>query len=156
MRNRLKIAIILYVSVAAAQSKKPDFSGIWKLSDFSGKSSEIDKIEQTASTFTITPTLNSASLIEPMIYPTDGSERTQMVGAFKVVRTGHWDGTRLVLESRRIEISREEGIVETVSLSEDGRIMKRSFHNKDGKVSDRENTFEKVSEAPAGAKKPGA
>jgi hypothetical protein len=70
------------------------------------------------------------------------------------VSTGHWQGAKLVLQSRREGISAEHAMTETISLSDDGRVMKRSFHPKDGNVPDYEILFEKISETPGGVAKP--
>ncbi|HEY3742763.1 MAG TPA: hypothetical protein VGL53_23115 [Bryobacteraceae bacterium] len=145
MQSNLIAVLAAIASVAVAQqTSKPDFTGTWKVLAESGKSAETDIIEQTGSTFTITPILASGNKIAPMVYPTDGTKRAQMVGAFKVLRTGHWEGTKLLLESMRDGVSPEHGMVETISLSPDGKTITRSFHVRDGKVPDHHVTLEKV------------
>jgi hypothetical protein len=89
MERTLAGALILFAQIAtgqiaAAQNVKPDFTGTWKIIDRSGKAKEVNVIRQTASTFTITPILDSVTVVDRMVYPTDGTETTQMVGGSRV------------------------------------------------------------------------
>ena len=124
--SRLTVVLIMLAHSLSAQDARPDFTGTWKVVDAAPNVTTVTEIKQTTSTFAMRAVVNRTSA-NWIVYPTDGTETKEKVGNATFFRSGHWDGTRLILESRKTLYRKGPTIQEVVFRTEDGRI-KTSFH----------------------------
>ena len=125
-RRMLTGALILLSCILNAQDMKPDFAGTWKVVDAPPNVKTVIEIKQTDSTLEIRPVVDRVST-HWIVYPTDGTETKEKVGNATFFRSGHWDGARLILDSRKDLYRKGATTREVFSLTGDGRI-KTSFH----------------------------
>lgn len=146
MQRKLTAAFVLLLSGAIAQDRKSNFCGTWNLVSRPGTASAkvTDRIEQTDSTLAITRiSVRSSGTI---VYPTDGREATEQIGRRKIKRSGLWEGDKLVLESKSMWRLKERTNREVLSLSDDGKTMRRTLHLIGAKrTPDQEFAFERIS-----------
>ncbi|MGA8026105.1 MAG: hypothetical protein WB992_03100 [Bryobacteraceae bacterium] len=146
MFSSLGAYLLLLPLTALAQDAKPNFSGTWAVRDF-----EVDRIDHTEPTIAISPKIRRADVIPTFVFRTDGTEVRSRSGNNEVVRTGHWDGNFLVLETKWIGSGAERTEQDILSLSEDGKVMTKHtrIYAPDKEVDDMLQ-FRKTSEAIRG------
>jgi hypothetical protein len=128
MQQRLAGALIFLATIASAQDVKPNFSGTWKVTGSSPNVKTVMQFEQTSTTLEMRPVLDSGHVAKWIAYPIDGTETAEKLGNATFFRSGHWEGTTLVLDSRKNLYRKGLTTREVISLSEDGRLMKTGFH----------------------------
>jgi hypothetical protein len=112
---------------------KPDFSGSWKMnatkSDF-GPMPAPDKLDWTVKHADPKLTYSVVSAGGPqgdatydLTYTTDGKDSVNKVRDTEVKRVAAWDGSKLVIKSKREVQGMEISLVETWTLSDDGKTL---------------------------------
>jgi hypothetical protein len=125
-RCTLTGTLVFLACISSAQEVKPDFAGRWRVVDAPSNRKAAMEIKQSSNTLEMRPVLDGASA-HWIVYPTDGTETKEKVGNATFFRSGHWDGVRLILESRKDLYRKGATIQEVVSMTENGR-LKTSFH----------------------------
>ncbi|HEY3741572.1 MAG TPA: hypothetical protein VGL53_17085 [Bryobacteraceae bacterium] len=132
-RSLLPMLALAGLSAACLMAAdKPNFSGSWKMdaskSDF-GPMPAPDKLEQTIthadpnlSFTTVSNGANGESKTDT-VYTTDGKESVNKVRNMEVKSVAAWDGDKLVVKSKREVQGMEISLVETWSLSTDGKVL---------------------------------
>lgn len=77
---------------------------------------------------TITTKIGRQDVIYPEIFTTDGTAQHYMHGQTEITRNARWEGRTLVLDLRTKVNGVERGRRETLSLSEDGKVMTKTVH----------------------------
>jgi hypothetical protein len=114
---------------------------------------ELDRIDHREPDFKISETVGRADVIYTFAFKTDGQELRRKYGNSEAVRTAHWEGKTVVLDTKWTR----DGVVTTnreeLSLSEDGKMMTKIIHSSgtQGKSYDRIE-FKKVSDGISGIK----
>jgi hypothetical protein len=123
--ERFLCVICVVALPTVAQDAKPDFTGTWlyEPSPFA-RDRELDRIDHREPDFKISEKVGRADVIVTFAFRTDGQELEQNHGENGVVRTAHWDGKTVVLDTKW---TRDGAVTTTkheeLSLSEDGKIM---------------------------------
>lgn len=137
-----RITLLLFLASAAfGQDMKPNFTGTWRVMSIkpgNGLSNGIEeRIEQTDSTIAISTIEDKTTVLYRVVYPTNGQEIKTQHGRLTETNTGHWEGTRLILESTgtfKWGVGKNHGPHTTrfvLSLSDDGKMMEH-IHNVGG------------------------
>ena len=125
-------AVALAGTAIAADEKRPDFSGNWKMnpekSDYGRlpKPSKFErKIEHTDPAIKLTSTFGTPNgdVVTEFKYTSDGKESTNSVRGTEVKSAAKWDGATLVINSRRPSPAGDIATAERWTLSEDGKSM---------------------------------
>jgi hypothetical protein len=128
MQQQLAGALIFLATTTSAQVVKPNFSGMWKVTGSSANVKSVMQLEQTSTTLEMRPVMDGGAVAKWIAYPIDGTETAERLGNATFFRSGHWEGTTLILESRKNLYRKGLTTREVISLSEDGRLMKTGFH----------------------------
>jgi hypothetical protein len=132
-RSILPILVLAGLSATVAMAAdKPDFSGSWKLnaskSDF-GPMPAPDKLDRTIKqaegklTFTTVRAGQEGEMTTETTYTTDGKESVNKVRDMEVKSVAAWDGDKLIVKSKREVQGMEISLVETWTLSKDGKVL---------------------------------
>lgn len=135
--QRIRIFFPLFLALTAfGQDVKPNFTGMWRRSAQGHSPNRfVERIEQTNSTIAITTIQDGTVIVTPRLFPTDGHETKMRRNRLSETRTGHWEGTNLILESTGSFPSYtgpHHGPWTTrwvLSLSNDGKTMKMSIRS---------------------------
>jgi hypothetical protein len=130
-------AVPAAVPAAASDGPKPNFSGVWKLdvakSEFGplpGPDSRTETIEHNDTVVTIT--VNESGSQGPREFSvklaTDGKETVSTVQGYEVKSVSHWEGRSLVTKSKLKVQENDIDVQNTLSLSDDGRVLTVSAH----------------------------
>lgn len=135
IKRRSLLPMLALAGLSAAclmAADKPDFSGSWKMdaskSDF-GPMPAPDKLEQTIKhvdpnlSFTTVSNGANGENKTDTVYTTDGKESVNKVRNMEVKSVAAWDGDKLVVKSKREVQGMEISLVETWSLSSDGKVL---------------------------------
>ena len=135
MHRRSLMILLAVASLSAALAMgadKPDFSGSWKMnaekSDF-GPMPAPDKLEQTITHADPSLTVNSVTAgpqgdsKSELKYTLDGKDSINTVRGAEFKSVAAWDGDRIVIKSKREVQGMEISLVETWSLSKDGKVL---------------------------------
>jgi hypothetical protein len=152
-----RITPLLFLALAAfGQDMKPNFTGTRRFMSVkpgNGLSSGMEeRIEQTDSTIAISTIEDKTIVLYRVVYPTDGQEIKTQHGRLTETNTGHWEGTRLILESTgtfKWGVGKNHGPHTTrfvLSLSDDGKIMEHIHHVGGDSRHDVESIAERVVE----------
>lgn len=132
--KRLALCSLLLLLAAslsfAADEKKPDFSGTWVLD--TGKSdfgmlppveSQTTVIEHKEPKIKVSSTVKGQQGEQKVErnYTTDGEENTNKQGPIEVKSKSHWDGAKLITESKFKIQDNDIEMKDTWALSEDGK-----------------------------------
>jgi len=145
---RLTCLSICLAALAWPQPPRPNFTGTWKLNVAASThppTSEVDRIDHRDPVIIITPTGrgDASRSIEDR---TDGEELRDKVVTSGRIRAAHWEGNQLVLETKTPNYGGMNGLCrEVMSLSEDGKVMRREIHDGGGNQPWQILVFDKVS-----------
>jgi hypothetical protein len=130
VKKRIRYVLLFLSSSVLAQDAKPNFTGTWEMvtGTRAGHAKTTTRIEQTDSTFAISPILPGSVVVDPVVYPIDGTETKQKIGRRLVKRKGHWEGAHLVLEVAGRFRGRQRTTQQAIWFSYGGKIMNMSFH----------------------------
>jgi hypothetical protein len=152
MTFKLIASVFLITINCFPQETKPDFSGTWayQAAPFS-PANETDRIEQVSSTLKISELVGRADVIYTQEFYTDGRQWKRQTGPNTVIRTAHWDGSLLILETKWIN----SGVVTTkreeLALSDDRKVMIKKIYYSGPEVRpDRTIEFKKISDGIRG------
>jgi hypothetical protein len=122
----------LVLAYAVLAGEKPDFSGQWKMNaektDF-GMIPKPDKLERTIDhkdptlKMTTTQVNQMGERTYEMVFTTDGKESANKQGPTDVKSVAKWDGSILVIKSKREVQGMEITSEDKWSLSEDGKTL---------------------------------
>lgn len=125
--------LLAFTLANPAQNARPDFTGLWRLvrTTLGPVTHGVIEIKQSESSIALRPGVPGSSLNYWEVYSTDGRVLTTKVGRQLSERTGHWDGSQLVLQvtgagNAPWRRSTEQRIL---SVSKDGSRMRMSIHN---------------------------
>ena len=131
-RTRGLLFIVLCAGSLAAQGRKPNFSGTWKMdpakSDYGTMEtpqSVTRKIvhEEPNVTMVVTQKNSRGDMTTEFKYATDGKEYVNKTRLGEARSTLRWDGDALLLSTRRTVMGRDLRIDDRWTLSADGRTM---------------------------------
>jgi hypothetical protein len=126
------LALVSLSTTLAMAADKPDFSGSWKMnaskSDF-GPMPAPDKLERTIKHTDPKMSVTSVSagpqgeMTTEATYTTDGKDSINTVRGMEVKSVAAWDGSNLIIKSKREVQGMEISLVETWTLSADGKVL---------------------------------
>ncbi len=135
MNRRTMLCLLAAASLSASlavAADKPDFSGAWKMnagkSDF-GPMPAPDKLEMTIKHADPKVVVTSVTagpqgeMSTESTYTTDGKDSINKVRDMEIKSIAAWDGATIVIKSKREVQGMEISLVETYSLSADGKVM---------------------------------
>jgi len=126
--------LLAFTLANAAQNARPDFTGLWRLvrTTLGPVTHSVIEIKQSESTVALRAVVPGSSLnYWDEVYSTDGRVLTTKVGRQLSERSGHWDGSQLVVQvtgagNAPWRRSTEQRIL---SVSKDGSRLRMSIHN---------------------------
>src|SRR5579875_2970688 len=125
--------LLAFTLASRAQNARPDFTGLWRLvsTTLGPVTNAVTEIKQSESTLSLGAVVPGSSSIYWEVYSTDGRVLTTKVGRQLSERSGHWDGSQLVVQvtgpgNAPWRRSTEQRIL---SLSKDGSRMTMRIHN---------------------------
>jgi hypothetical protein len=126
------LAVASLSATLALGAGKPDFSGSWKMnaekSDF-GPMPAPDKLEQTITHADPNLTVNSTTAgpqgetKSELKYTVDGKDSVNTIRGAEFKSVAAWDGDTIVIKSKREVQGMEISLIETWSLSTDGKVL---------------------------------
>ena len=125
--------LLAFTLANPAQNARPDFTGLWRLArtTLGPVIDSVIEIKQSESTVALRAAVPGSSSNYWEVYSTDGRVLTTKVGRQLSERSGHWDGSQLVVQvtgagNAPWRRSTEQRIL---SVSKDGSRMRMSIHN---------------------------
>ena len=137
MSRKLTIALLLFAFAAFADDAKPNLSGTWKLdiakSDFGqmpGPDSRTDIIDHKEPVVkeSVSMSTQQGDISWDVTYTTDGKDSKNTVMGSDMVSNAHWDGGKLVVDSKANFGGSDMTIHGTTVLSDDGKILTMQAH----------------------------
>jgi len=137
MGRKLIISLMLLAIAAFADDAKPNLSGTWKLdaakSDFGqmpAPDSRTDTIDHKDPVVkeSVSMSTGQGDMAWDLTYTTDGKDSKNTVMGNDMVSNAHWDGNKLVVDSKANFGGNDMNIHGTIYLSDDGKTLHRDAH----------------------------
>jgi len=139
---------LLLAATASGQDAKPNFTGRWKLNvreSVNPPRSEVDAIEHKDPKIIITPQVGRADVVFGAEYRTDGEPLKDKEVVSGKMRSAHWEGSNLVIETKTPGYGGVSGLKrEVMYLSDDGKTLHRDVYDGLGDRPGEKLVFEKV------------